>query len=243
MSSDGESPTMSFLDGRLCFRPGHVRAKFEGRDAFPGPILDHAARVLRPSEHVKLGQRITFSLDTGTSHMDLWADQSSDVDLPLDFQIRVGLKRGSRADCRNPVREIQPRIAEWHVVSEQVIGVEKVAHIKKMVVHADKSWECRVSRQAHALRICGNLNGARWPKRGNAAAGNDNRLILLCRCSRAIDDRGVFESNNGRRYANEFFRSRADFLRNRGQQFVHFAEAPVPAALILTARFVVSKSE
>src|SRR5580692_7561430 len=99
MSCDGEPPPMRFVDGRLGLRPGHVCVKLEGRGAFPGPILDHAARVLRTSEHVKLGQRITFSLDTGTSHMDLWADQSSGVDLPLDFQIRVGLKRGSRADC------------------------------------------------------------------------------------------------------------------------------------------------
>src|SRR5215469_2853856 len=151
MSCDGKPPPMRFVDGRLGFRPVHACRKLEGCDAFPGPILDHAARVLRPGEHVKLGQRITFSLDTGTSYMDLWANQSSGVDLPLDFQICVGLKRGSRADCRNPVREIQSRIAEWHVVSEQVIGVEKVAQIKKMTVHVDKSGKRRVSGQIDTL--------------------------------------------------------------------------------------------
>ena len=56
--------------------------------------------------------------------MDLGADQISGVDLPLDFQIRVGLKRGSRADCRNSVceevntvgrhgRKSRPRGGSW----------------------------------------------------------------------------------------------------------------------------------
>ena len=81
---------MRFVDGRLGFRPGHVCGKLEGCGAFPGPILDHAARVLRPGERVKLGQRITFSFDAGTGYMHLRPDQSSGVDLPLDFQICVG---------------------------------------------------------------------------------------------------------------------------------------------------------
>src|SRR5437879_11647650 len=101
MSCDGEAPPMRFVDGRLRFHSGHVCVKLEGRGAFPGPILDRAARVLRPGEHVKLGQRITFSLDTETSYMDLWADQSSGVDLPLDFQICVGLKRDRKSTRLN----------------------------------------------------------------------------------------------------------------------------------------------
>ena len=149
-----------------------------------------------------MGQRITFSLDTETSYMDLWADQGSGVDLPLDFQICVGLKRGSRADCRNPVREIQPRIAEWHVVSEQVIGVEKVADVKKMVVHADESRKRRVSSEVDALHTRRNVDRSGRSEGSDAAAGDDNRLVLLCRRSRAVDNRGVFKSNTGRRYAN-----------------------------------------
>ena len=243
MSCDGEPPPMRFVDGRLGFRPGHVCVKLEGRGAFPGPILDHAARVLRPGEHVKLGQRITFSLDTGTSYMHPWSDHGSGVDLPLDFQICVGLKRGSRADCRNPVREIQPRIAEWHVVSEQVIGVEKVARIKKMVVHADESGKRRVSGEVDPLRARRHVDRAGRSEGGDAASGHDNRLVPLCRRSRAVNDRGVFKGNNGRRYANKFFPSREALRRNRCQQFVHFAEAAVPTALVLTARLFVSKSE
>src|SRR5215469_8710311 len=207
MSSDGESPTMSFLDGRLGFRPGYVCAKFEGRDAFPGPILDHAVRVLGPAEHVKLGQRITLPLDNGARYMHLGADQSSGVDLPLDFQIRVGLKRGSRADCRNAVREKQPRIAEWHVVSEHVIGVEEVAQIKKMAVHVDESGKRRVSSQIDTLHIRGNLYRTRRSSGNNPALRNQNGFVPLCRRCRAIDNRGMLKSNNGRRYADEFLPS------------------------------------
>src|SRR5690242_16584580 len=106
MPCDGEPPPMRLVDGRRGFRPGRVGAKLEGRDALPGPILDHSARVLRPGEHVKLRQGIALSLDTGTSYMHLWADQSSGLNLSFDFQIRVGLKPRSRADCRSPVREV-----------------------------------------------------------------------------------------------------------------------------------------
>src|SRR5215469_799119 len=120
--------------------------------------------------------------------MHLWADQSSDVDLPLDFQIRVGLKRGSRADCRYPVREIQPRIAEWHVVSEEVIGVENVADIKKMAVHADESGKRRVSGEVEPLRAPRDVDRAARSQGSDAASGHDNRLVLLCRRSRAVND-------------------------------------------------------
>src|SRR5437660_3268947 len=242
MSCDGEPPSMRFVDGRLGFRPGHVCGKLERRDAFPGPILDHAARVLGPAEHVKLGQRITLPLDNGARYMHLGADQSSSVDLPLDFQIRVGLKRGSRADCRNAVREKQPRIAEWHFVSEHVIGVEKVAQIKKMAVHVDESGKRRVSGKVDPLRARRNVDRAGRSEGGNAAAGYENRLVLLCRRSGAVNDRGVLKGNNGRRYANKFFPSREALRRNRWQQFVHFAEAAVPTALVLTAGFLISKA-
>src|SRR5215467_7635822 len=175
--------------------------------------------------------------------MDLGPDQSSSIDLPLDFQIRVGLKRGSRADCCNPAREIQPRIAERHVVSEQVIGVEKVAQIKKMTVHVNESWKRRVSGEVDTLRVFRNVDRTGRSQGGDAAAGHDNRLIPLCRRSRAVNDGGVFNGNNGRRYANKLFPSREALRRDGIQQFVHFAEAAVPTALVLTAGLLVSKPE
>src|SRR4029077_16267775 len=163
--------------------------------------------------------------------------------LLLDFQIGIGLKGGSRADCRNSVCEIQPRIAERHIMGEQVVSVEEVAHVEKMIVHANESGKRCMSGEVDTLRVCRNVDGAGRAECGDVAAGCDNRLVLFCWRSSAVDDGGMFESNDWRRHANEFFPSLKALRRNRRQQFVHFAEAPVPAALVLTAGLVVLKTE
>src|SRR5215472_4216908 len=236
MSCYGQSPAMRFLNRRFGFRPRHIGVKLERRCAFSRPVLHHAARVLRPADRAKLRQRIAFPRDIGTSYTDLGADQSSGVDLLLDFQIRVGLKRTSRANCRNSVREIQPRKAERHDVSEQVICVEKVADIKKMVMHADESGKRRVSGEVDALRARRNVDRAGKSEGSDAAAGYDNRLVSTCRRSCAVNNRGVFKGDERRRYTNEFFPSREALRWNGCQQFVHFAEAAAPTALVLPSR-------
>src|SRR5579864_815246 len=220
MSRNGEPPPMRFVDGRLGFGSGHVRIKLEGRRTFPGPVLDHAACVFGPGDLVKLDQGITLAGNIGTRYMYLRPNQSSVVDSLLDFQIRVGLKRAGGADCGNAVREIQPRKAERHVVSEQLVDVEKVAHIEKMIVHANESGKRRVSGEVDPLRARRDVDRAGRSEGGNAAAGYDNGLFLLCRRSCAVDDQGVFKGNNGRRYANEFFPSRDALRRNGSQQVV-----------------------
>src|SRR5262249_6396328 len=127
-------------------------------------------------------------------------------------------------------------------MGERVVSVEEVAQVKQVAMHVDKPRERRVSREVDPLRVRRDVDRAGRSDRGDVAASYDNRLVLLRRRSSAVDDRGMFKSNDWRRYTDEILPSNKRLRRHIVKQLLHLPETAVPAAFILPARFFVSKT-
>src|SRR5579864_1405821 len=106
------------------------------------PVIGGLRRVLRPSELVQLHRKRSRTFKIGTGHVYLRPWSLPSIDLLLQFEIGIRLKRSGRSDRGHASGKIKARKTVSHLAKHAVShGIEHV------IVHAYQARDDTVSVQ------------------------------------------------------------------------------------------------
>src|ERR1019366_2720070 len=158
--------------------------------------FDHAFRIVRSGKfmHLRKSGRRTFQVRC--RGVNVRSRHQVCVNPTLDFQVGVRLQAPRRTHCGHASRQIE----SWRRVRDlgneqsgftnpsvdylQGVGVGVV----KMVVHSNQTRDDRVARAPYSLRTRRDLGGLLRTDGLYFAIRDYDRLVLLCRRTRTIDD-------------------------------------------------------
>ena len=163
--------------------------------------------VIWASQLVRLQNPTAFTLDIRPRRMDLRPRRFARINVPLDLEIGVRLKRAGGADRRYPGREIQPQEAVRH------LAINSVAHgIKHVIVHTDETGDYAVAVQIEHVRILRDARPGGTADRLNLAVRQHDGLIVFCRTAGSINHAHMLQRNDRRINFDELFDVRGQSL-------------------------------
>src|SRR5208282_4867127 len=134
------------------------------------------------------------------------------VNSALDLQVTVRLHAPRRTHCGHASRQVEPRRCVGDLGNEQPrlanLSVDNLhsegVGVVQMIVHPNQTRDHSVAGAFHLLRTRRNLGGRGWADGLYLAICDHDRLVVLRRCTRSIDDSDVVENEEWRIDSYEF---------------------------------------